>query len=55
MAKKGVKNTDVFLSGIRSPVAKAAIITDHQGKNKDKIIAKTMVAIKLVVFVLILL
>jgi hypothetical protein len=53
MAKKGVKNTAVFFRGIKIPDTKAAIITDHQGKNKDKIIAKKTVIIKLVVFFLI--
>ena len=50
-----MKNTAVFLRGIKVPDSKAAIITDHQGKNKDKIIAKKNVIIKLVVFVLIFL
>ena len=50
-----MKNTAVFLRGIKVPDSKAAIITDHQGKNKDKIKAKKNVIIKLVVFVLIFL
>lgn len=53
MAKNGITKTAAFLSGINKAVANAAVITDHQGKNKDKMNAKTMVAIKLILFVFI--
>lgn len=49
MAKNGTKNTAVFFKGINKAVAKAEVITDHHGRNNDKISAKTSVTIKLVV------
>ena len=53
MAKNGIKKTAAFFNGINKAVAKAAVITDHQGKNKDRINANTIVAIKLVIFLVI--
>lgn len=53
IAKKGTKNTAALFKGINKAVAKAAVMIDHQGKNKDRTIAKTRVAIKLVIFLVI--
>ena len=53
MAKKGTKNTAIFFRGINNDVAKAAVITDHHGKTNDKRMAKTRVAIKLVILLFI--
>ena len=50
MAKNGIVNTAVRFKLKRKPVIKAATIIDHQGKNCDKIAAKNMVAIKLMIF-----
>ena len=50
MAKNGIKKTADFFKLINKPVKKAANMTDHQGKNRDNMIARTVVDTKFTVF-----
>lgn len=50
MAKNGIKKTADFFKPMNKPVKKAANMTDHHGKNRDNIIARTKVDKKFLAF-----